>query len=126
MADPDLTERLAKEADLEFSATVGLDGEPNDVPTTVATLDDMRRFAALVAERCAEEAEPYWTGTEAAKAIRAMFKEPAVAGFKVEVDPATSAELDLDQVKRLHAALGEAIARKEPRCPWTDFERKFL
>jgi hypothetical protein len=36
-------------------------------------LAEARALAAKVAERCAEEASLYWTGNEAAAAIRRMF-----------------------------------------------------
>jgi hypothetical protein len=65
--DKELIERLAREA--------GMDPPGGVFPRWGADDAALRRFAALVAARCAEEAEPYWTGTEAAKAIRAKFKE---------------------------------------------------
>lgn len=76
----DLVERLAREAGLEFDATVGLDGKPNEVPWAGVTLDDLRRFAALVAEECAKlvehEAQEHPMTGDAAATIRAKFKEP--------------------------------------------------
>jgi hypothetical protein len=65
--DQALIERLAREA--------GFDDEMEGRGIWIGEGPVLRRLVVLVAARCAEEAEPYWTGTEAAKAIRAKFKE---------------------------------------------------
>lgn len=77
MAEPDLIERLAREAGLPIA---GASGRPGVVPLWDT---ELRRFAALVAEECcaALEAQNLWNlddpGETAQAVIRAKFKEPA-------------------------------------------------
>jgi hypothetical protein len=90
MADV-LIERLAREA--------GMDPPGGVFPRWGADDAALRRFAALVAEHCAQTVEQRkrdYNGDpsvqceriEAAAAIRAMFKEPPAAGLKVAEIPA--------------------------------------
>lgn len=68
----DLVERLAREGGCDLL------GKPGSRPDADGLAPDhwLRRFAELVAQHCAKEAEDWCYGIDAATAIRAKFKAP--------------------------------------------------